>query len=53
MTVLTTALGLAPLLYATGVGSEVQRPLAAVVVDEHERLDRDAAIGVSFGTAAV
>ncbi len=32
MTALTTALGLAPLLYATGVGSEVQRPLATVVV---------------------
>ncbi len=32
MTALTTLLGLAPLLYATGVGSEVQRPLATVVV---------------------
>ncbi|MGB5831504.1 MAG: efflux RND transporter permease subunit [Thiohalocapsa sp.] len=32
MTAMTTVLGLAPLLYATGVGSEVQRPLAAVVV---------------------
>jgi cobalt-zinc-cadmium resistance protein CzcA len=32
MTALTTVLGLAPLLYATGVGSEVQRPLATVVV---------------------
>ena len=29
---LTTALGLIPLLYATGTGSEVQRPLATVVV---------------------
>lgn len=32
MTALTTVLGLAPLLYTTGVGSEVQRPLATVVV---------------------
>ncbi|HPR63240.1 MAG TPA: CusA/CzcA family heavy metal efflux RND transporter [Thermoanaerobaculia bacterium] len=32
MTALTTMLGLIPLLVATGVGSEVQRPLAAVVV---------------------
>jgi len=32
MTALTTALGLIPLLLATGVGSEVQRPLATVVV---------------------
>jgi cobalt-zinc-cadmium resistance protein CzcA len=32
MTALTTVLGLVPLLYATGVGSEVQRPLATVVV---------------------
>ena len=32
MTALTTALGLIPLLYATGAGSEVQAPLAAVVV---------------------
>jgi len=32
MTALTTMLGLAPLLFATGVGSEVQRPLATVVV---------------------
>lgn len=31
MTALTTALGLAPLLFATGVGAEVQRPLATVV----------------------
>lgn len=31
MTALTTALGLAPLLFATGVGAEVQRPLAIVV----------------------
>lgn len=32
MTAFTTVLGLAPLLFATGVGSEVQRPLATVVV---------------------
>jgi heavy metal efflux system protein len=32
MTALTTVLGLLPFLYATGVGSEVQRPLATVVV---------------------
>jgi len=32
MTAVTTALGLIPLLIAAGVGSEVQRPLATVVV---------------------
>lgn len=32
MTAITTALGLIPLLFATGTGSEVQRPLATVVV---------------------
>jgi cobalt-zinc-cadmium resistance protein CzcA len=32
MTAVTTALGLIPLLAATGTGSEVQRPLATVVV---------------------
>ncbi len=32
MTAATTALGLIPLLLATGTGSEVQRPLAAVVM---------------------
>lgn len=32
MTAATTALGLLPMVWATGVGSEVQRPLAAVVV---------------------
>ncbi len=31
MTAMTTALGLAPLLFASGVGAEVQRPLAVVV----------------------
>lgn len=28
---MTTVLGLGPMLYATGVGSEIQKPLAAVV----------------------
>jgi cobalt-zinc-cadmium resistance protein CzcA len=32
MTALTTLLGLTPLIYATGSGSEMQRPLATVVV---------------------
>ena len=32
MTALTTGLGLIPLLFAQGSGSEVQRPLATVVV---------------------
>ena len=32
MTALIAALGLIPLLLATGVGSEIQRPLATVVV---------------------
>ena len=32
MTAMTTALGLSPLLFATGVGAEVQRPLATVVI---------------------
>ena len=32
MTAVTTSLGLLPLLFATGAGSEVQRPLAVVVV---------------------
>jgi cobalt-zinc-cadmium resistance protein CzcA len=32
MTAVTTALGLIPLLFASGSGSEVQRPLATVVI---------------------
>jgi cobalt-zinc-cadmium resistance protein CzcA len=32
MTAITTVLGLFPLLFSTGTGSEVQRPLATVVV---------------------
>ena len=32
MTALTTALGLIPLLFSGGTGSEVQRPLATVVI---------------------
>ena len=32
MTAITTGLGLVPLLLATGTGSDVQRPLATVVV---------------------
>ncbi len=32
MTAMTTALGLIPILLSTGIGSEVQRPLATVVV---------------------
>jgi cobalt-zinc-cadmium resistance protein CzcA len=32
MTTLTTLLGLLPMIYATGSGSEIQRPLAAVVL---------------------
>lgn len=32
MTASTTALGLLPMIWASGVGSEVQRPLAVVVV---------------------
>jgi cobalt-zinc-cadmium resistance protein CzcA len=32
MTTLTTLLGLLPLLFAVGIGANVQRPLAAVVV---------------------
>jgi len=32
MTAMTTALGLIPLLFSSGVGSEVQRPLATVVI---------------------
>jgi len=32
MTTLTTLLGLTPMIYATGSGSEIQRPLAAVVL---------------------
>jgi cobalt-zinc-cadmium resistance protein CzcA len=32
MTTITTALGLLPLVLTTGTGSEVQRPLAIVVI---------------------
>ena len=32
MTALAAALGMLPLLFSTGIGSEVQRPLATVVV---------------------
>ena len=32
MTAMTTGLGLTPLIFSSGVGSEVQRPLAIVVV---------------------
>jgi cobalt-zinc-cadmium resistance protein CzcA len=32
MTTITTAFGLLPLILSTGVGSEIQRPLAIVVV---------------------
>jgi heavy metal efflux system protein len=32
MTAATTVLGLLPMIYATGPGSEIQRPLAAVVI---------------------
>lgn len=32
MTAATTALGLIPLVYSTGTGSEIQRPLATVVL---------------------
>ena len=32
MTACSTAFGLLPLLYATGPGSEIQRPLAVVVI---------------------
>jgi cobalt-zinc-cadmium resistance protein CzcA len=32
MTTLTTLLGLIPMIYATGSGSEIQRPLAAVIL---------------------
>ena len=32
MTTLTTLLGLVPMMYATGSGSEMQRPLAAVIL---------------------
>jgi cobalt-zinc-cadmium resistance protein CzcA len=31
MTTLTTLLGLLPILWATGSGSEIQRPLVAVI----------------------
>lgn len=31
MTTMTTLLGLLPMLYATGPGSEIQRPLVVVI----------------------
>lgn len=31
MTTLTTLMGLLPMLYATGAGSEIQKPLVAVI----------------------
>ena len=31
MTTMTTLLGLLPMLYATGTGSEIQKPLVAVI----------------------
>ena len=32
MTAITSALGLIPMLFATGAGAEIQRPLATVIV---------------------
>jgi cobalt-zinc-cadmium resistance protein CzcA len=32
MTAITSALGLIPMLFATGAGAEIQRPLASVIV---------------------
>jgi cobalt-zinc-cadmium resistance protein CzcA len=32
MTTLSTLLGILPMIYATGSGSEIQRPLAAVIL---------------------
>lgn len=37
MTTLTTAVGLLPLILTRGIGSEIQRPLAIVVVENMER----------------